>query len=278
MFVIDDIADSFDYKNKYAIIEFLKDNGDNVKFRQIILTHNFDFFRTVQSRLIGNSDQRGNSFIAQRNNGVIILASAGSKNITNPFDIWKRNLDNVVMFIATIPFVRNLVDFRETASDNFKMLTSLLHIKDDTHSITISDILPIYQDTLKNVNLSSYAPDKKVIELVFEACDQICIELNEDSLNLENKIALSIGIRLKAELLMWSKTSDKTVISGSQTGKLFERYKTEFCNDANEHASIKLCALVNLMTPENIHLNSFMYEPILDMSNQHLKNLYNQIK
>lgn len=29
-----------------------------------------------------------------------------------------------------------------------------------------------------------------------------------------------------------------------------------------------------MMTPENIHLNSFMYEPILDMSYDHLKKLY----
>lgn len=40
--IIDDIADSFDYKNKYAIIEYLKEIS-NFKFRQIILTHNFDF-------------------------------------------------------------------------------------------------------------------------------------------------------------------------------------------------------------------------------------------
>jgi len=31
------------------------------------------------------------------------------------------------------------------------------------------------------------------------------------------------------------------------------------------------------MTPENIHLNSFMYEPILDLSAQHLKKLYNKV-
>jgi hypothetical protein len=32
------------------------------------------------------------------------------------------------------------------------------------------------------------------------------------------------------------------------------------------------------MTPENIHLNSFMYEPILDMGNVHLKELYKRVK
>ena len=35
---------------------------------------------------------------------------------------------------------------------------------------------------------------------------------------------------------------------------------------------------VVLMTPENIHLNSFMYEPILDMSDKHLRSLYTDAK
>ena len=33
-----------------------------------------------------------------------------------------------------------------------------------------------------------------------------------------------------------------------------------------------------MMTPENIHLNSFMFEPILDMSLHHLVTLYEEIK
>jgi hypothetical protein len=32
------------------------------------------------------------------------------------------------------------------------------------------------------------------------------------------------------------------------------------------------------MTPESIHLNSFMYEPILDMSDGHLRNLLKQVR
>jgi len=31
------------------------------------------------------------------------------------------------------------------------------------------------------------------------------------------------------------------------------------------------------MTPENIHFNSFMYEPIIDMSDGHLKQLYDKL-
>ena len=52
LFVFDDIADSFDYRNKYAIIQYLMDIADEPQFKQLILTHNFDFFRTVHTRFV----------------------------------------------------------------------------------------------------------------------------------------------------------------------------------------------------------------------------------
>ncbi|MDF2425791.1 MAG: hypothetical protein OPY08_05115 [Nitrosopumilus sp.] len=54
LFIIDDISDSFDYHNKYAIIQYLKEMSDEPLFKLIILTHNFDFFRTVHSREIAD--------------------------------------------------------------------------------------------------------------------------------------------------------------------------------------------------------------------------------
>lgn len=36
--------------------------------------------------------------------------------------------------------------------------------------------------------------------------------------------------------------------------------------------------IVAMITPENIHLNSFMFEPILDMSLKHLYKIYNDVK
>jgi len=64
-------------------------------------------------------------------------------------------------------------------------------------------------------------------------------------------------------------------IESYQTSVLIERFKKDF---PAEIKTIGILEQVNLMTPENIHLNSFMYEPILDMSNEHLKNLYKDIK
>lgn len=52
---------------------------------------------------------------------------------------------------------------------------------------------------------------------------------------------------------------------------MIKKYRELF---PNETESIEILEQVNLMTPENIHLNSFMYEPILDMSDEYLKSLY----
>ena len=42
--------------------------------------------------------------------------------------------------------------------------------------------------------------------------------------------------------------------------------------------TLKVLNQVILMTPENIHINSFMYEPLMDMSNHHLVTLYKDVK
>jgi len=72
---------------------------------------------------------------------------------------------------------------------------------------------------------------------------------------LENKIVLSIAIRLIAEDYMIFKISDTDAISeiGSfQTRKLYELFKEE----NNNNPIISTLEQVNLMTPENIHMNS----------------------
>ncbi|MHB8380508.1 MAG: phage infection protein [Acidimicrobiales bacterium] len=78
LFVIDDLADSFDYKNKYAIIQYLHEMAEIPEFKLVILTHNFDFFRTLNSRGIAGYN---NCLTAQRTSTAIELVPAsGIKN------------------------------------------------------------------------------------------------------------------------------------------------------------------------------------------------------
>jgi predicted Zn-dependent protease len=81
LFIIDDIADSFDYKNKYAIVEYLNDLSKEDNFCSIILTHNFDFFRTLQSRILQDNKWKY-SFVAERLSDEIKLIKADMKDQT----------------------------------------------------------------------------------------------------------------------------------------------------------------------------------------------------
>ncbi|MGJ8664987.1 MAG: hypothetical protein ACSHW7_01350 [Patiriisocius sp.] len=271
IFIIDDIADSFDYKNKYAIIEYLKDISNHSIFNQIVLSHNYDFFRTISSRLDMERRHKLNSIKTGSN---IILKQELYQN--NPFDYWKEHLDKPEMLIASIPFIRNLAEF--TGDEvNFLKLTSLLHIKSDTANIKISDLQIIFKEILKDKHTLTLAnPNKLVTDLIFETADTISVGTDE-IIELENKITLAIGIRLKAEIFMINKINDNAFVNSitkHQTSVLFAKYVELF---PAELIIIDLLEQVNLMTPENIHLNSFMYEPILDMGNEHLKDLYIEI-
>jgi hypothetical protein len=269
LFVVDDIADSFDYKNKYAIIQYLKEIASDTKFKQIILTHNFDFFRTIESRdvvdyshclMVNKTDQATELFAATY--------------IRNPFqNDWVKHFDDDIKLAASIPFVRNLVEYTRGVDDpDYEKLTSLLHIKSNTLSITKADLKTIFEKNLPNLKFSMSNKEASVVERIYEIAND-CLSAS-DGVNLENKVLLSIAARLKAEQFMFGKLTDKSEVDNNQTSKLFERYRNEFGADEGQSHNIEVLEQVNLVTPENIHFNSFMYEPILDISDQHLRQIY----
>ena len=65
---------------------------------------------------------------------------------------------------------------------------------------------------------------------------------------------------------------DLNTITKNQTQELCREYKEAF----PESEAIDILDKVNLMTPENIHINAFMYEPLIDMSVYHLIDLYKE--
>lgn len=274
--IIDDIADSFDYRNKYAIIEYLKEIAvEQNGIFLLILTHNYDFYRSIQSRFFGS--YRKQSFMVLKSNvGKIQLEEA---KYLKPFDYFRTNYHkNKKIFIATIPFVRNLVEYsRGMAVEEYKDLTCVLHQKKKTPGILVGDIKNIFDNSLGVAN--SLANDfdalKKITDFILEVSDSIILE-TVNCINLENKIVLSISIRLLAEKIMLKQIVDPDFLvrldnTTNQTAELFKKYKVDF---PAEQEKIKLIEQVMLITPENIHINSFMYEPILDLGEEHLKSLY----
>ncbi|MDA3731905.1 hypothetical protein PBV87_10485 [Niameybacter massiliensis] len=271
--IIDDIADSFDYKNKYAIVEYLKDILELDRFRMLIMTHNFDFYRTVGGRL---NIARNHCLMSCKTNGTIELKRG--EYLKNIFSIWKDKLHtNQKILIASIPFVRNIIEYiEEEGAEDYITLTSLLHIKDISQNVTIKDLEAIYNrvwKTPKNI------PNKErsVLSVIDEQAE-IIYKSPVEEINLENKIVLSIAIRLESEKYMIKRINDINKvrsIKSNQTQELFKIFKEKY---KEEDEILKILEQVNLMTPENIHMNSFMYEPLLDMDGKHLNSLYIKLK
>jgi len=271
LIIVDDIADSFDYKNKYAIIQYLMDIAEDPHFKQIILTHNFDFYRTIQSRFVRYPD----CFMASKTStGVVLEQAAGIQNVF--VKDWKPSFaTDPKKKIACVPFMRNLIEYTKDVTDpDFLKLTSLLHWKTDSGQITIADLDAIF-NRLFAQNVASADAAKTVMSLIEQEAGA-CLKAAE-GINFENKIVLAMSIRLTAERFMVTRINDPAfaaAIDANQTPKLLKKFRELF---AAELTTINVLQRVVLMTPENIHLNSFMYEPILDMSDGHLRRLYGEV-
>lgn len=274
LLIFDDIADSFDYKNKYAIIEYIKELHESDKFKSIILTHNFDFYRTIASRLALFK----NCYMVTKND----LKEIELKTSIYTKDIFKELLnqvDNPKVFISLIPFVRNIIEYTDSSScEHAVNLTNCLHVKESSENITTREIVEIYKKRIakvedKNFNLDL---DLKIHDYIFDIAESIMSEENIDEIILENKIVLAIASRLKAEQYMLEKLPDinRSKLDHNQTRELSKKYISKYSTSTNK----ELIDKINLMTPENIHLNSFMYEPLIDMSVHHLIKLYDDIK
>lgn len=280
LIIIDDIADSFDYRNKYAIVEYLREMVAIPDFHILILTHNFDFFRTSQSRLSIPKIHRDNCWMIQKTTWLIEIIKAEDLNFFENLRTGYHK--DLKMFLCMVPFIRNIIEYTKWQNENnYKILTSILHRKSDSDSITVEDVKKIFDEYSHPINplAKSFNLKKGIYELIIEEAEKIndIRSINEDP-RIFNKLILSIAIRLLAEDFMIQKISDVWFVSSiesEQTSVLFRKYETIV---PIWDASIRVLQQVMLLTPENIHLNSFMYEPILDMNQQHLKELYNKIK
>lgn len=271
-FIIDDIADSFDYKNKYAIIEYLQDVSKHNDFFQIILTHNFDFYRTVTSRL--NMNRNAHLHSLKQKDKIVLVEEKYQKN---PFKYWVKHLDTSSrMLLAAIPFFRNLAEYLQK-EESFEFLTNFLHFKDKTSKITLGELEPSIKEFMPNFQFKQTDININYLDLLLKESQEIS-QSPQNALDLENKILIAIAIRLLAEKFIIGKINDPGFVKSidiNQTYSLIEKYKNKFPTNKEDIALLNQVALI---TPENIHLNSFMYEPLLDLDIQQLTKLFEKVR
>lgn len=270
LLVVDDVADSFDYRNKYAIIEYLADVCASGRFKLVVLTHNFDFYRSVSGRLHAPRQNRRHAVRVGRR--VTLAQDKYMKH--NPFEVWRDNLTDPANFIASVPFVRNLAQYTGRG-DVFARLTEALHEKAGTATLTLDDV----DNEFAKVIHGYTAPIGTRAGLFRDLLNAEAARIDADPAEhaeLERKLVLSIAIRLHAERHMIARIADPTwvaTITVDQTRALLAEYRRRFPTAAE----LPVLGQVQLMTPENIHVNSFMYEPILDLGITHLKRLYREV-
>lgn len=279
LLVFDDIADSFDYKNKYAIIEYINDLAKDGHFRVFILTHNFDFYRTVVSRL----QTKIARVVTKKEDRKVIMTPA----FAQPDILKRRLLHNITQrraFIACIPFARNIVDYTQGDTEDYKLLTACLHLKNNetkTKDITLGQILEVMQGVFKAVDDNAaemaFTADNYWTAIMQEA-DNILNDENE--VDIVNKLVLSMAIRLRGEEYMNVQLTDmqKQEIKvrnnlTSSTLTVFKKYYSE-----DKESECLVMDRVLMLTSENIHINNFMFEPLVDISIMHLKQLYEEVK
>lgn len=284
--IFDDISDSFDYKNKYAIVEYLCDLKDDARFKIIILTHNFDFYRTISSRLQVN---RNNTYMAYKaSNDEIKFHKA--EYLKDPFKFIMSKANTPEFFISLIPFVRNIIEYtkdttKAPSESDYLKLTSCLHIKAETKNLSVDNVKEILHKNIDGLHLPTKDGNLNIKDYTYKIADNLCKKQTIDEIHIENKIVFALAIRLKAEDYMIYELqqvmSDEEFnsfyldIKSNQTSVLTKKFY-ECCSPTNEIQL--LIKEVNLITPANIHLNSFMFEPLIDMSVWRLKKLYQDTK
>jgi hypothetical protein len=252
--ILDDIVETFDYSNRYAFIEYINDMvKDGVTL--IVLTHNFEFYRTLSSRvselrkLVASVDKKGVVYI-QKNKNI-------SRNIENILDI---NNEETLYF--AIPYLR---EAKTILQEDTSLLTSCLHYKARTKNIRIKDILVFFPR--KNLTIDGE-------KLYLDGLKELADKMNEfDEYDLSKKTILSICCRVfLEEKIIANNISIAEETNCNQFAYLKEMYKDEL----NENV-VQLMEKIQLATPEFIHGNAFMYEPLVDIDGKYLKEIYEEV-
>ena len=183
------------------------------------------------------------------------------------------------MFEISSNILRGTKDSKNQTNKKYLKLTSCLHQKTDTKTITIKDVAEIMEPFTHGKGIKHSKSETSFYQLVLDTAKGISTESNLDPIKIENKIVLSIAIRLLAEeymhnkMLSIGKSESDFETKRNQTNEWTKKLR-EFCpNDTN----LSILEEVNIMTPELIHINSFMFEPLIDMSIAHLIRLYQKV-
>lgn len=272
--VVDDIVDSFDYKNKYAMIEYLNELAKDSQIQLIILTHNFDFYRACKHAFGENLDSQLLAYLDSNDEVAIFDANSNNYESFMLFSDWKQK-NNIASLIALIPFLRNLIELKEgNSTPNYATLCDYLHFNLNTANLDLQNLHAIYND---NGVLDSIADSTKYWDLLISEVKSMKIPIKES--DIQKKIILGLFIRLASDYLLLNKYRinnsgmNPIIATGSNWTKQLKKLAYKYLSNDEQRVFNRAITVA----PSFIHVNSFMYEPLIDVGSEKLLNIAQEL-
>lgn len=265
--IADDIVDSFDFKNKYAMIEYLCELSCDPDVQLLLLTHNFDFFRSCLHSFGENIDSKLFGYLGSNDEVSLFEAKSNIYESFHLFNEWK-NKDDTKSLISLIPFLRNLVELKKgNSSSEYETLCHFLHFDINTINLNLQNLSNIYDD--HGISHTS-ATTMPYWALLVNEVKQINSPVVES--NIQEKVILGLFIRLSSDFFLLKKYRtnnngiDPVIPPHSNWTKKLKKMAYSYLGNDEK----KLYDKAIIVAPSFIHVNSFMYEPLIDVGSEKL--------
>ena len=267
--VLDDAVDSFDYKNKYGIIDYLLEIKDNPNVQIIVFTHNFDFYR---SSILAFGKKEIGQFFAYRGKNNLITFYDSSKQkyyleVSN-FNSWKAN-PTPEQFFALVPFARNLLQLKTSSkNDDVKQIDGFLHFDKNLTNKTIDELHVLLEQAMGVQLPRNFKQDDIYTEALSKTIDNL---INKEATlvetDLEDKILLGIYIRVYLERFLYTNCLSQSGSEPNLTDNVYARTSNliRINRQILSEDDLDKAIEANLISPCYLHANSFMYEPLVDV-------------
>lgn len=306
--VFDDIVDSFDYANKYAVIGALKKICDDYKNLNrnsscyiFLMTHNYDFLRSLnkafgkENQFFGLKDEHKNISLKKVNidedfeKKWIKCSKEIIVNKQELCDFNGKDFNSSCLF-AAFPLIREVYSkaskIKKSLNVEKNKMLSFLHYMEDTDKLKMNDFYKVFSSLLGVEETAKFNKYDNIQDFYVETLKNICgsykIGLPPLENELHKKICLSIYIRImtekeiKRELDLQGKNIDYLEIKANQFGYLMNEYnKLDFQVCKKDYR--KLFNKINWCASGFIHFNSFMYEVLIDTPISVLIGLYDEV-
>lgn len=229
--ILDDVADSFDYKNKYAICRYIEEMFSSNSFETIVMTHNYDFYRCCKYFLSKTSHKE---LVASKlRRGSIELNNAGHSELQDLSftSAWKSMLDKdndtscnqEATFMAYLTVLRNSIEIeRDNDYDvEHESVSRCLHYSDTSYLSDLSYLKPLFKKRSITINDLYYSKTlKEILSSIYSKFER---NKKIDQFDIRNKIALAIVLRILYERFLCQKAGKKPIGVNKDINKYYKQ-------------------------------------------------------